>query len=160
MKKLLKFLGGLLLLILLSGGLLYLFTNESLPTGEQGSEADELAQRMTTSLQKEAFDNIISFLAFLDSIQTNNLPNIADYITLPEVVYFLARQTWDEALHSRSYGHILQNMMSKEDADRITYRWRENPILRDRIQHITDIYETSREENNLEKAVPKPRDGL
>lgn len=57
MKKLLKFLGGLLLLILLSGGLLYLFISESLPTGEQGSEADELAQRMMTSLQKEAFDN-------------------------------------------------------------------------------------------------------
>jgi ribonucleoside-diphosphate reductase beta chain len=96
--------------------------------------------------ERQAYDDVLSFLIFLDSIQTNNLPNIADYITLPEVVYFLARQTWDEALHSRSYGHILQNMMSKEDADRIVYRWRENPILKDRIKHITDIYEKSREE--------------
>jgi len=97
--------------------------------------------------ERQAYDDILSFLIFLDSLQTNNLPNIANYITLPEVVYFLARQTWDEALHSRSYGHILQNMMSSEDADRITYRWRENPILKARIQHITDIYEESRKEN-------------
>ena len=103
-------------------------------------------ENVLSTNEREGYNDELSFLIFLDSLQTNNLPNIADYITLPEVVYFLARQTWDEALHSRSYGHILQNMMSKEDADRITYRWKENKILKDRIKHITDIYETSREE--------------
>ena len=100
-----------------------------------------------TQEERDAFDNIISFLIFLDSIQTNNLPNIADYITLPEVIYFLARQTWDEALHSRSYAHILSNGVTLEDMKRITYKWRDNKILADRIQNITDIYETSREEH-------------
>jgi len=94
--------------------------------------------------EREAFDNIISFLIFLDSIQTNNLPNIADYITLPEIVYFLARQTWDEALHSRSYGHILQNIMDKSTANKVVYKWKENPILFKRNKVITEWYEESR----------------
>jgi len=103
--------------------------------------------------ERRGYDDLLSFLIFLDSIQTNNLSNIAEYITLPEVVYFLARQTWDEALHSRSYGHILQNLMSKEDADKIVYRWRDNVILRERIKVITDIYETSRSEQTDENFV-------
>jgi len=98
--------------------------------------------------EKEAFDNIISFLIFLDSIQTNNLPNIADYITLPEITYFLARQTWDEALHSRSYGHILQNMMSKEKANEIVYKWRDNPILLERNKIITNYYQEAKDHHN------------
>lgn len=57
MKKLFKFLGGLLLLALLSIGLLYLFTNESLPTGQKGKAAEELAQKMMNAIHKEAFDN-------------------------------------------------------------------------------------------------------
>ena len=98
-----------------------------------------------TEEERTAYDNIISFLIFLDSIQTNNLGNIADYITLPEVVYFLARQTWDEALHSRSYAHILSNGVTVEDMERITYLWRDNKILRDRIQSITDIYQEAKD---------------
>lgn len=110
-------------------------------------------ENVLSTEEREAYDNILSFLIFLDSIQTNNLPNIADYITLPEIVYFLARQTWDEALHSRSYGHILQNMMGREEADKITYKWRDNPILKARIQHITNIYENSREDKTDENFV-------
>jgi ribonucleoside-diphosphate reductase beta chain len=98
--------------------------------------------------EKEAFDNIISFLIFLDSVQTNNLPNIAEYITLPEITYFLARQTWDEALHSRSYGHILQNMMSPEKANEITYKWRDNKILLERNKIITKYYQDSKDTKN------------
>jgi len=100
--------------------------------------------------EREAFDAIISFLIFLDSIQTNNLPNIADYITLPEVVYFLARQTWDEALHSRSYGHILQNIMNKEKANDIVYKWKTNKILFERNQKIADWYEDARDNHTPE----------
>jgi len=98
--------------------------------------------------ERNAFDELISFLTFLDSIQTNNLPNIADYITLPEVVYFLARQTWDEALHSRSYGHILQNMVSRERAREIVYKWKTSKILLERNIVITNWYEEARDNHN------------
>ena len=73
------------------------------------------AHRAQSAAASRASEDLLmenkTVLIFLDSIQTNNLGNIANYVTLPEIVYFLARQTWDEALHSRSYGHILQNMM-------------------------------------------------
>ena len=38
-----------------------------------------------TTCELEAFDGILSFLTFLDSIQTNNIPNISDWITAPEI---------------------------------------------------------------------------
>ena len=120
------------------------YTNNWHPQKISMSDDRKQYEKTLTDDERQAYDDILSFLVFLDSIQTNNLSYIADYITLPEVVYFLARQTWDEALHSRSYGHILQNMVSKEKANEIVYRWKENETLRNRIKHITDIYENSR----------------
>ena len=91
--------------------------------------------------EKEAFDNIISFLSFLDSIQTNNLPNISDHITNPHAVYCLARQTWDEALHSKSYGWILSSLMSMEKANELYNKWKTNETLFQRNQFVADIYQ-------------------
>ena len=124
------------------------YSNNWHPAKVDMSKDKKQYENALTPEEREAFDNIISFLTFLDSIQTNNLPNISDYITLPEVVYFIARQTWDEALHSRSYGHILQNMLSKEKADEIVYKFRENPILNDRNKFIADIYTESRDNHS------------
>jgi len=121
------------------------YSNNWLPQKVDMSPDRKQYENVLSIDEREGFDNIISFLIFLDSIQTNNLPNISDYITLPEIVYFLARQTWDEALHSRSYGHILQNIMSKQDADNIAYKWKENPILLKRNKVITNWYEDCRE---------------
>jgi len=102
-------------------------------------------ENVLSNEEREAYDNILSFLIFLDSIQTNNLGNIADYITLPEVVYFLARQSWDEALHSRSYAHILSNAVPKDKIEEITYKWRKNKILFDRIKNITEKYQEAKD---------------
>ena len=124
------------------------YANNWLPQKVDMTKDRKQYENVLSDDERQAYDDYLSFLIFLDSIQTNNLPNIADYITLPEVVYFLARQAYDEAIHSRSYGHILQNMMSPEDADKIVYRWRENPILKERIQFITDIYERARSEHS------------
>jgi len=102
-----------------------------------------------TDDERVAFDNILSFLIFLDSIQTNNLPNIADYITLPEVVYALARQTYDEAIHSRSYGLILNfNIKDKAKIEEITYLWRKNKILLERNKKIAEIYQDAKDNHS------------
>jgi ribonucleotide reductase beta subunit family protein with ferritin-like domain len=73
-----------------------------------GEDAYDYKHKLTDD-ERASYDDILSFLAFLDSIQTNNLPNIASYVTNPSIVYFLARQTWDEAIHSKSYGWINLN---------------------------------------------------
>jgi len=124
------------------------YSNNWLPQKVDMSKDRKQYENVLSTDERDAFDNLISFLTFLDSIQTNNLPNISDYITLPEIVYFLARQTWDEALHSRSYGHILQNMLSKEEADEIVYKFRENSILANRNKYIADTYTESRDNHN------------
>ena len=51
-------------------------------------------------------DKILSFLVFLDSIQTANLPNIGAYITANEVNLCLSIQAFQECVHSQSYSYI------------------------------------------------------
>ena len=41
--------------------------------------------RKLSKAEKDAYDKTLSFLIFLDSIQTANLPNIGEYITANEV---------------------------------------------------------------------------
>lgn len=96
--------------------------------------------KLTTD-EQEAFWDIVSFLIFLDSIQTNNISNIAEYITAPDVVYVLARQQYDEAIHSKSYGWILNSLFTKEQVEKLVYRWRNNPLLMERITFIANIYQ-------------------
>ena len=57
--------------------------------------------------EKTAYDKILSFLIFLDSMQSANLPNIGEYITANEVNLCLTIQAFQEAVHSQSYGYIL-----------------------------------------------------
>lgn len=56
MKKFLKFLGVLVLLLIIVIGVYYVTNNESLPQGTPGKEADELAMKMVNAMNKEAFD--------------------------------------------------------------------------------------------------------
>ena len=65
--------------------------------------------------EKTAYDKILSFLVFLDSIQTANLPNIGEYITANEVNLCLTIQAYQEAIHSQSYGYILDTICSPEE---------------------------------------------
>ena len=60
---------------------------------------DKRAYGELTDAERKAYDGILSFLVFLDSIQTNNLPHISDYITAPEINLILALQTYQEAVH-------------------------------------------------------------
>ena len=101
-----------------------------------------------TADEKDAYDTELSFLIFLDSLQTNNLPNIAEYITLPEVVYALARQTYEEAIHSRSYGYILINAVGQESMHKIVYKYKEDETLLHRNEFIATIYEECSKERN------------
>ena len=62
------------------------------------------------SAERSAYDKILSFLVFLDSIQTANLPNIGAYITANEVNLCLSIQAFQECVHSQSYSYILQTI--------------------------------------------------
>lgn len=109
-----------------------------------------------TEDEKKSFDGIISFLIFLDSIQTNNLPNISDYITAPEVSTILAVQTYQEAIHSQSYAYILESIVPIEKKEKIYEFWREDKVLLERNKYIAKIYDDLTEtpnDKNFVKAV-------
>lgn len=83
---------------------------------------------------------------FLDSIQTNNLPNISDYITASEVNLLLSIQTFQEAIHSQSYQYIIESILPKESRDLIYDKWRDDKVLFERNRFIAQIYQDFIEE--------------
>jgi len=118
-----------------------MYPNNWLPQ-KVGNMSEDKNQYNTilTDEERKAYDTILSFLIYLDSVQTNNLPNIAEQITMPEIVYFLARQTYEEAIHSRSYAYIV-NILPVDKVKEIVYEWRDNPILLKRNKAIAETYE-------------------
>ena len=101
-----------------------------------------------TDDEQRAFDATLSFLIFLDSIQTNNVPNIADYITAPEISTILAIQTYQEAIHSQSYAYILESIVTAEKREEIYNKWRDEKILLKRNEYVAKIYQDFLDEPN------------
>lgn len=117
---------------------------------DMSSDIQEFKELSET--EKEVFRNIISFLTFLDSIQTNNLPNIADYITAPEIRSLIGIQEFQEIIHSQSYAYILESVIPKSERDAVYEKWKTNPDLMKRNKYIADIYQSfinSPDDNNL-----------
>lgn len=90
--------------------------------------------------ERAAYDKILSFLVFLDSIQTANLPRLSDYITANEVNLCLAIQTYQEAVHSQSYSYMLDTICPLEKRDEILYLWRTDSYLLERNTYIGSLY--------------------
>jgi ribonucleoside-diphosphate reductase beta chain len=91
--------------------------------------------------EKLAFNRTVAFLIFLDSLQTKNLPNISDVITLPEVDLLLKIQTFQEALHSQSYGYILESVIPAQERRAIYDIAIDNQHLLVRNQYIAGLYQ-------------------
>lgn len=103
--------------------------------------------------ERRAYDKILSFLIFLDSIQTANLPSISQYVTANEVNLCLAIQTFQEAIHSQSYSYMLDSICEPNERDDILYQWRDDDHLLRRNTFIGDIYNLFQEEQNLQNFV-------
>ncbi|WP_199618715.1 ribonucleotide-diphosphate reductase subunit beta [Paenibacillus alkalitolerans] len=109
---------------------------EEIPLAQDAKDYKALSQE-----ERQSYDKIISFLIFLDSLQTSNLPNINEYITAPEVNLILTVHAFQEAVHSQSYSYILDSVCPAEVRDRIYNEWREDEHLLARNRFITDLYE-------------------
>lgn len=106
--------------------------------------------------ERTAYDKILSFLIFLDSIQTANLSNINSYITASEINLCLTIQSFQEAVHSQSYSYMLDSICSPEKRNEILYQWKDDEILLNRNRFIGDLYNEfiySPTEGNLLKAL-------
>lgn len=96
--------------------------------------------RLLSVQEKNAYDKILSFLIFLDSIQTANLPYVGEYITANEVNLCLTIQSFQEAVHSQSYSYMLDSICSPEERNTILYQWKDDKFLLNRNRFIGDIY--------------------
>lgn len=96
--------------------------------------------RKLSAPEKTAYDKILSFLIFLDSIQTANLPNVGQYVTANEVNLCLTIQAFQEAVHSQSYSYMLDTICSPEERTEILYQWKDDEHLLRRNKFIGDLY--------------------
>jgi ribonucleoside-diphosphate reductase beta chain len=102
---------------------------------------DRVTIKELTADEMAATKNSLSFLIALDSMQTANLPKLADYITAPEVQNLFTLQAFQEMIHSLSYQYILQELFSSVDREEIYNYWRTNPKLLERNEYIAAQYE-------------------
>lgn len=93
-----------------------------------------------TEAERTAYDKILSFLVFLDSLQTANLPNIGGFITANEVNLCLNIQTFQECVHSQSYSYMLDTICSPEKRNDILYQWKTDEHLLARNTFIGNLY--------------------
>jgi ribonucleoside-diphosphate reductase beta chain len=102
---------------------------------------DKESYKKLTPDEEIAYDEILSFLIFLDSIQTNNIGNINDYITAPEVKVLLAIHQYQEAIHSQSYQYIIETIVAMNKRNLIYDYWRKDDVLLSRNSYIANIYQ-------------------
>ena len=103
--------------------------------------------------ERRAYDKILSFLIFLDSIQTANLPNIGEYITANEINLCLSIQTFQEAVHSQSYSYMLDTICEPQERNQVLYQWKDDPHLLERNEFIGDLYNEFQKEKTPEMLV-------
>ncbi len=121
---------------------------EEINLGQDLKDYKELDDKLRTG-----YDKTLSFLIFLDSVQTANLPNVSDYITANEVNLCLNIQTFHEALHSQAYGYMLDSICSPEKRTEILYQFRDDEHLLRRNEYIGNLYNEFMENPNRENLV-------
>ena len=98
--------------------------------------------------ERVAYDKILSFLVFLDSLQTANLPNVGEYVTANEVNLCLHIQTFQECVHSQSYSYMLDTICSPERRNEILYQWKTDEHLLKRNEFIGNLYNEFQEKQD------------
>ena len=98
--------------------------------------------------ERRAYDKILSFLVFLDSIQTANLPAIAEYITANEVNLCLSIQAFQEAVHSQSYSYMLDTICEPQKRNEVLYQWKNDAYLLERNTFIGELYNEFQEDKS------------
>jgi ribonucleoside-diphosphate reductase beta chain len=94
-----------------------------------------------TSSEVRAFDGILSYLVFLDSVQVQNIPHIVRPCSAPELSLCFAEQLTQEGLHGQSYQYIIETVIPIEKREFIYSYWKNDPVLFDRCELIGNYYQ-------------------
>ena len=92
---------------------------------------------------KELYDNLLSTLAYLDSLQALSIVRVTEYISAPGINLLLIIQSFQEALHTETYNHLLYNVVeTNRITDDFVDRWAKNEALSNRNRFILNSYES------------------
>lgn len=102
---------------------------------------DVLSYNELTPEELRAFDGILSYLVYLDSIQVSNLGYIMQRVTAPEIVSCLSEQISQEMLHNDSYRYVIETIIPADKWDYINNLWRNDKVLLARCNYISQPYQ-------------------
>jgi ribonucleoside-diphosphate reductase beta chain len=101
-----------------------------------------------TEGEQRAYDGILSFLVFLDSLQTANLPNVADVITAAEVAMLVTIQNYQEVIHAQSYAYVIETIIPPQRREAIYEFWRDDKTLYERNEYVASLYQKYADEKS------------
>ena len=94
-----------------------------------------------TPQERRAYDGILSYLTFLDSVQTCNLPHLKSSITAPEISLCIAEQISQEGMHNQSYQYIIETVIPRERRSIVYDFWRVDKVLKERCEFVAQFYQ-------------------
>ena len=94
-----------------------------------------------TDEERYAFDGILSYLTFLDSVQTCNIPHLKSSVTAPEISLCMAEQISQEGMHNQSYQYMIETIIPTEKRDSVYDFWRTDKVLKERCEYIATLYQ-------------------
>ena len=100
--------------------------------------------------ERRAFDGILSYLTFLDSVQTCNIPHLKSSVTAPEIALCMAEQISQEGMHNQAYQVMIETIIPPDRRASVYELWRTDEVLRDRCQYIAAIYQAYIDEPTTE----------
>lgn len=104
-----------------------------------------------TEGERKAFNGILSYLTFLDSIQVCNIPHIKTPVTAPELHSCFSEQLSQESEHNRAYQVMIETLVPTEKERNGIYDfWRTDKVLRDRCAYIAKLYQTYIDDPTIE----------
>jgi ribonucleoside-diphosphate reductase beta chain len=95
-----------------------------------------------TPEERYAYDGILSYLTFLDSVQTCNIPHIKSTVTAPEISLCMAEQISQEGMHNQSYQYIIETVIPSDRRNKVYEFWRTDKILAERCEFIAKLYQS------------------
>lgn len=106
--------------------------NHWLPT-EISMGQDILDFRSLTPAEQHVYTNVLAYLTTADILAMRNIGlAIMEKVTAPELQIYMARQVFEEAVHTQSYQHCIENL-SLDQAE-IYNRYRVVPEIRKKIE--------------------------
>ncbi len=102
---------------------------------------DVVSYNELTPPERRAFNGILSYLVFLDSVQVQNLPHLVRPCSSPEISLCFAEQLSQEGMHGKSYQYMIETIIPSEKKESIYSYWKDDKILFERCQLIGNYYQ-------------------